>query len=135
MKTYSELIKLETFRERLDYLYIGDRIGHETFGVNRYFNQKFYMSPEWRDFKRGIVIRDYGCDLGIAGCELGKKTILVHHITPITLEDIINHRPCVLDPENVICVSHSTHNYIHFGTKIPEYVERTPNDMCPWKRG
>lgn len=135
MKTYSELIKLKTFRERLDYLYIGDRIGHETFGVNRYFNQKFYMSPEWRKFRRDIVIRDYGRDLGIEGCELGNKNILVHHIIPITLEDIVNHRPCVLDPENVICVSHSTHEYIHFGTKQAEYVERTPNDMCPWKRG
>lgn len=135
MKTYSELIKLKTFRERLDYLYIGDRVGHETFGVNRYFNQKFYMSYEWRRFRNNIIVRDYGRDLGIEGCELGNRNIVIHHLVPITLEDIVNLRPCVLDPENVICASHDTHRYIHFGTKQTEYVERTPNDTCPWRRG
>lgn len=135
MKTYSELIKLKTFRERLDYLYIGDRVGHETFGVNRYFNQKFYMSYEWRRFRNNIIVRDYGRDLGIEGCELGNRNIVIHHLVPITLEDIVNLRPCVLDPENVICASYDTHRYIHFGTKQTEYVERTPNDTCPWRRG
>ncbi len=135
MRTYSELIKLKTFNERLDYLYIGDRVGHETFGVNRYFNQKFYMSYEWRRFRNDIIVRDYGRDLGIEGCELGTRNIVIHHLVPITLDDIVNHRPCVLDPENVISASQATHRYIHYGTKQNDYIERTPFDTCPWKRG
>ena len=134
-KTYSELIKLKTFNERLEYLYIGDRIGTETFGmVNRYFNQRFYASMEWRRFRNEIILRDNGCDLGIEGCELGIKNITIHHLNPVTLDDIVKFNRCLLDPENAICVSHATHNTIHFGAKQTEYVERTPNDTCPWRR-
>ena len=134
-KTYSELIKLKTFNERLEYLYIGDRVGAETFGlVNRYFKQRFYLSTEWRRFRNEIILRDNGCDLGIEGCELGVKNITIHHLNIITLDDIVQFKRCLLDPENAICVSHATHNAIHFGTKQTDYVERTPNDTCPWRR-
>lgn len=134
-KTFSEMIKLPTFQERLEYLYIGESIGIETFGSDRYLNQRFYLSKEWRKTKTGIIIRDNGCDLGIEGCELGKRNVLVHHINPITVDDIIYMRSCVTDPENLICTSFETHRLIHYGGKLPDpYVERTPYDTCPWKR-
>lgn len=136
MKTYSELIKLNTFEDRLDYLYIGDKLGTETFGSSRWINQKLYTSGEWRRKRNEIIMRDKGCDLGVDGCELGKRDITVHHINPITEDDIINRRSCVFDNENLISTSHGTHNRIHYSTKIKEALplERTPNDTCPWKK-
>lgn len=134
-KTYSELIKLDTFEERLDYLYIGDKIGNETFGQARWLNQRFYKSPEWIRTKNNIVIRDEGCDLGVEGCGLTNRNKLVHHINPITQEDIINRNPCLFDPDNLITTSIQSHNYIHYGTKQQELpIDRAPNDTCPWKR-
>lgn len=137
LKTYSEMCKFNTYQERLDYLYIGDKIGHQTFGSYRYLNQRFYSSKFWLDIKDQIIIRDSGCDLGVDGCFIQRGKILVHHINPITIDDIVNLNPCVIDPENLICTVLPSHNYIHFGTKTPEslqYKERTPNDTCPWKK-
>lgn len=135
-KTYSELIRLPTFLERYRYLKIGGRIGEDTFGYDRYLNQTLYRSAEWKRFRREIIVRDEGCDLGLEGYEI-IGSILVHHINPITVRDINNRDPKIFDPENVICVSHNTHNAIHYGDEsllITEPVERTPFDTCPWKR-
>lgn len=135
-RSYSELMKLETFEDRLDYLYLGDKIGVETFGSSRWINQKFYTSYEWRRKRAEIIARDNGCDLGVEGCELGLKNILVHHINPITEEDIVNRRSCVFDNENLISSSRRTHNHIHYGTVVVDDLpmERSPNDTTPWRR-
>lgn len=136
IKTYSELISLPTFEERYRYLRIGGKVGSETFGYDRYLNQILYNSPEWRSFRDDIIIRDEGCDLGCEGFEINGR-IIVHHIDPITVDDIINRHPKVFDPENVICVSHSTHQAIHYGDEsllplLPKV--RSKNDTCPWRR-
>ena len=134
-KSYEELVKLETFDDRLNYLYIGDKVGRETFGNARRLNQLFYKSKEWRRKRDEIIARDNGCDLGIEGCDLSYRNILIHHINPITEEDILNRNPCLFDSNNLISVSINTHNFIHYGTsRVEEYVERTPNDTCPWKK-
>lgn len=135
-KSYSELIQLPTFLDRYRYLKIGGRIGEDTFGFDRYLNQTLYRSAEWKRFRREIVVRDEGRDLGCDGYEI-VGNILVHHINPITLEDVLNRDPKIFDPENVICVSHNTHNAIHYGGEnllITEPVIRKPNDTCPWKK-
>lgn len=135
MKHYSEVAKLPTFKERVEYLYIGDSIGHPTFANARWMNQRLYTSQKWRRIRNQVILRDNGCDLGIEGCNLGYRNILVHHINPITEEDIINDNPCIFDLDNLICCSKETHNYIHFGAKVEsEYTERQPNDTCPWRR-
>jgi len=134
-KTISELMRLNTYEERLEYLYIGDKVGNETFGNARWINQKLYKSQRWRNLRDKIILRDSGCDLGIDGCELTSRNILIHHINPITEDDIINFRYCVFDPENLISASLDSHNYIHYGTKIQSLpVERHQFDTCPWKR-
>lgn len=134
-KTYSELSKLETFEDRLEYLYIGDKIGNETFGSSRWINQRFYTSHEWKKKRNEIIVRDGGCDLGVEGCDLSSKNIIVHHINPITEEDIINRNYCVFDPENLISTSRKTHNHVHYGTVIEELpMERSANDTSPWKK-
>ena len=135
-RCYSELFLLPTFKERYDYLRLGGTVGKETFGYDRYLNQILYTSVEWRNFRRQIIIRDNGCDLGCDGFELFSR-ILVHHINPITAEDVLNRSPIVFDPENVITTSHNTHQAIHYsdeGILIPDPIERKPNDTCPWKR-
>lgn len=135
MKSYRELIELDTFEERLEYLYIGDKVGRETFGSARRLNQLFYKSQEWRRKRNEIIARDNGCDLGVDGCELSSRNILIHHINPITEEDIVNRNPCLFDNNNLISVSMDTHNFIHYGTSSKEeYIERAPNDTCPWKK-
>lgn len=136
IKTYSELITLPTFRERFEYLKIGGTIGKETFGYDRYLNQILYKSDEWRSFRRDIIIRDNGKDLACEDYEVGSRAI-VHHIDPITVEDVLNRHPKIFDPENVITTSLTTHNAIHYGDAnllILEPIERTMNDTCPWKR-
>ena len=134
-KSFNELIELKTFEERLNYLYIGDKVGRETFGSARRLNQLFYKSQEWRRKRNEIIARDNGCDLGIEGCELTARNILIHHINPITEEDIVNRNPCLFDNNNLISVSMDTHNFIHYGTSSKdEYVERAPNDTCPWRK-
>ena len=135
-RTYSDLISLPTFLERYRYLRLGGNVGLETFGHNRYLNQILYTSDRWRSFRDKIIIRDNGCDLGMEGFEIYDR-ILVHHINPITVEDVLNENPKVFDPDNVICTSHNTHQAIHYGDEnllITEPVERFRNDTCPWKR-
>lgn len=136
IKTYSELILLPTFEERFQYLKLGGSVGQITFGHERYLNQLLYNSDEWRRrVRREVIIRDSGCDLGCEGYEIHGK-ILIHHINPITIEDILERNPRVFDLENLICTSHNTHNAVHYGDEsllITTPVERTRNDMCPWK--
>ena len=137
IRTYSELLTLPTFEERFEYLKLGGRVGYETFGYDRYLNQILYNSYEWKyNTRRKIILRDNGCDLGCDGFEIFGK-ILVHHINPITVDDVLNRRPIVFDPENLISTTHNTHNAIHYGdvdllTIGP--IERTKNDTCPWKQ-
>lgn len=136
IKTYSELVRLPTFLERYRYLKIGGQVGDETFGYDRYLNQILYRSPEWKRFRRDIIIRDNGCDLACDGYEIIGK-VLIHHIDPITVRDIELRDPKIFDPENVVSVTLNTHNAIHYGDDsllITEPLVRTPNDTCPWKR-
>lgn len=136
IKTYSEVIALPTFVERFEYLKLGGRVGAETFGYDRYLNQTLYRSPEWKRFRRDMIVRDNGLDLAFEGYEIHGK-ILLHHIDPLTPEDVIRRDPKIFDPENVICVSLNTHNAIHYGDKdllLTEFITRTKNDTCPWRR-
>ena len=134
-KTYSELITIPTFEERFEYLRLKGSVGKDTFGYDRYLNQILYNSPEWKRLRNQIIIRDNGRDLGCEGYEIYGR-ILIHHMNPITVEDIVSRDPIVFDPENLICVSHNTHNAIHYGDEnllIMAPVERTKNDTCPWR--
>lgn len=134
-KTYSELIRLSTFEDRFRYLMIRGSVGKDTFGADRYFNQKFYKSGEWRRIRDQVITRDLGCDLGIKGREIFGQ-IIVHHMNPFLMEDLAGDNAMdLLDPEYLICVSDSTHKAIHYGDEsfLPEiFVERRPNDTCPW---
>ena len=137
-KTYSELITLPTFEERYDYLKIGGKVGEETFGYDRWINQLFYRSKEWKDFRRDIIVRDMGCDLGIDDRAISGN-IIVHHINPIPKFAIEKRMfDILLNPENAICVSHNTHNAIHYGDDslliATTPIERKINDTCPWRR-
>lgn len=134
-RSYSELSKLRTFEERFDYLALHGMVGDVTFGFDRHLNQDFYRSKEWKSARRAVIIRDNGCDLGIPDREIVYR-IYIHHINPITLEDVLKARPILFDPENLICVSHRTHEAIHYGDKsllLLDEVTRKPNDTCPWK--
>lgn len=136
IKSYSELITIPTFIERFEYLKIGGRIGEETFGFDRHLNQTLYRSLEWKRFRREIIIRDMGCDLACEGYEIIGK-ILIHHINPISVEDVVNRSYKIFDKDNVICTSLNTHNAIHYGDAdllVTEPIIRTKNDTCPWKR-
>lgn len=135
IRTYSELITIPTFEERYKYLKIGGKVGEETFGFERYLNQEFYKSHEWQSIRRQVIVRDLGCDLGIEGREIHGK-IIVHHMNPITIDDIIEASDFLLNPEYLICTLKSTHDAIHYGDEsllIKAPVERTKNDTCPWK--
>ena len=136
IKTYSELITLPTFIERYNYLRLKGNIGEDTFGFDRYLNQKFYRSVEWKRVRDYVIVRDNGCDLGVEDREIMGK-ILIHHINPIRVKDIYYGTDFLLNPDYLICVSHNTHNAIHYGDEgllIPEPITRTPYDTCPWKR-
>ena len=135
-KTYSELITLPTFLERYRYLKLGGIVGAETFGYDRYLNQILYRSGEWKRFRNDIILRDKGCNLACEGYDIC-GSILIHHIDPITVDDVLRRHPKIFDPENVISTSLDTHNAIHYGDESllnlgP--IERTANDTCPWKR-
>lgn len=135
IKTYSELIRIPTFEERYRYLRLYGSVGEETFGFKRWVNQEFYHSDKWLRFRDKIIIRDGGCDLAVEGFEI-YGPIIIHHLNPITYDDILNRNPCVFDPDNVVCTKLSTHNAIHYGdeTLLPKLpVERTKNDTCPWR--
>lgn len=136
-KTYSELILLPTFEERYEYLQLNGVVGEETFGFDRYLNQLFYQRDEdWRFIRDKIILRDNGCDLGIEDREI-VNMIYIHHMNPITKEDIINRSEFLLNPNYLICASRGTHNAIHYGDKnllmkLPK--KRFKNDTCPWKQ-
>lgn len=135
IRTYSELITIPTFEERYKYLKIGGKVGEETFGFERYLNQEFYKSHEWQSIRRQVIVRDLGCDLGIEDREIHGK-IIVHHMNPITIDDIIEASDFLLNPEYLICTLKSTHDAIHYGDEsllIKAPVERMKNDTCPWK--
>ena len=135
IKSYSELITLPTFEERFEYLRLNGTVGSETIGHNRYLNQTLYRSPEWKRFRHKIIIRDNGCDLACEGYEIYEK-VLIHHINPITIKDILERNPMVFDPENVVCTILNTHNAIHFGDDsliIKAPIQRHKNDTCPWR--
>ena len=135
-RTYSELIKLPTFEERFEYLKLNSRIGIETFGYDRYLNQMLYTSPQWKKLRDEIIIRDNGSDLGLEDYPIFGK-VMIHHINPITVDDVLDYSPDVFDPEYLICTSHKTHNAIHYGidgyTRSMQVVERRPNDTIPWR--
>ena len=135
IRTYSELIQLKTFEERFEYLKLDGIVGRETFGFDRYLNQMFYSSIEWKRFRRDIILRDNGCDLAMPGLDIVGK-IFIHHLNPITKEDILNRTEYLMNPEFVICSSKLTHDAIHYGDSdlLPKGpIERKRNDTCPWR--
>ena len=136
IKTYSELIRFDTFEERFNYLKLDAQIFDVTFGVDRYLNQKLYSSYKWKKLRDKIIIRDLGCDLGIKDREIHGR-IMVHHMNPITKEDILDRSDFLLNPEYLITTVKRTHDAIHYGDDsliIPTNIERRKNDTCPWKR-
>lgn len=136
IRTYSELIAIPTFEERYAYLRLFGSVGSETFGFDRYLNQMFYKDREWRRIRDLVILRDNGCDLGIDDREIFGQ-VLVHHMNPITIDDILNRSDYLFNPDYLICTSKLTHNAIHYGTEKdlkPLIVERRHNDTCPWKQ-
>ena len=134
-RTYSELIHIPTFVERFRYLKLNGRVGEDTFGSDRYLNQDFYHSHEWKQLRHAIIVRDNGCDLGIEGRDIFDR-ILIHHMNPVLPNDIIKHSDWILDPEFLICTSKLTHDAIHYGDESILYqdpVQRRPGDTCPWR--
>ena len=136
-RSYSELIKLPTFKERFNYLKLNGHIGESTFGFDRYLNQRFYRLPEWKGIRKYVILRDQGCDLGVPGREIPNGTrLLIHHMNPMTAKDIMHKEDWILDPEYLICTMKRTHDAIHYGDETLLYEEpivRTPGDTCPWK--
>jgi hypothetical protein len=134
MRTYSELITLPTFKERFDYLKLDGTVGKETFGFDRYLNQNFYSSYEWKKVRRDVIIRDQGCDLGVLGMDILDKAI-VHHMNPICVDDILNVTDYLLNPEYLITTCYATHNALHYSEESLKYRDpaiRTPGDTCLW---
>ena len=135
IRTYSELIQLPTFKERFDYLRLDGVVGKDTFGFDRYLNQQFYRSSEWKRIRNQVIVRDNGCDLGIDEYEI-RGRILIHHMNPISIEDLQYMSDLLMNPEYLICVSHRTHNAIHYGDEsliVTAPIERSQNDTCPWR--
>ena len=137
IKTYSELILLPTFEERLNYLRLYGNVGYETFGYDRYINQAFYRSKEWKLVRREVIARDNCCDLALTGFEINGE-VLIHHMNPLSIDDIVMSTENLLNPEYLITVSHFTHNLIHYGNdrsiKSSMIAERKPFDTCPWRK-
>lgn len=137
IRTYSELKELKTFEERLKYLKLDGYVGAETFGFDRFINQNFYRSYEWKRLRSSIIVRDDGCDLGTKGYFIRNK-IIIHHMNPIDVEDIMDMTTYLMNPEYLVCVSLDTHNVIHYGDcdlylQSKEIITRKPNDTCPWR--
>lgn len=135
IRTYREMIQLKTFEERFEYLKLSGQVGSDTFGSDRYLNQDFYRSAEWKRARQQVIARDLGRDLAIPGRELNSD-LQIHHMNPIAPEDILEHSEFLLDPEYLVCVSSATHKAIHYGSMesvIRDPVERRPGDTCPWK--
>lgn len=134
MKSYHELITIPTFQDRYEYLRLDGSVGEDTFGFDRYINQHLYRSPEWKSIRQKVIIRDSGCDLAMRGYELYGR-LIVHHINPLTLDQIENRSPAVFDLDNLVLTCIDTHNAIHYGGNrdFSGPIERMPNDTCPWK--
>lgn len=135
IRTYSELIRLTTFNERFRYLQLKGHVGMETFGIDRYINQRFYKSVEWKRVRDFVIVRDNGCDLGIDGHEIHGR-IIIHHMNPMSMNDIKYSMDSLLEPEFLITTIHNTHNAIHYGDEkllVIGPIERSRNDTCPWK--
>lgn len=133
-RTYSDLIRLPSFEERFEYLSLRGIVGKETFGFDRYLNQMFYRSREWKRLRNEIIVRDNGCDMGLDGFEI-HEPIYIHHLNPMTVTDVESSDPRILDPDNLISVTHRTHNAIHYGeaSLLPrKLVERRPGDTKLW---
>lgn len=134
IRTYSELIEFNTFEQRFEYLSLKGEVGHETFGFDRWINQQFYTSRQWRQLRQKIIVRDNGCDLGVDGYEIHSR-LLVHHMNPLVQSDIVHGTQYALDPEFLICVTHDTHNAIHYGDAsllAKPYEPRRPGDTKLW---
>lgn len=134
-RRYSELILIPTFKERFDYLRLDGVVGEDTFGFDRYINQQFYHSWEWKRIRDHVILRDNGCDLGVDGYYI-RGQVYIHHLNPIDAKDILRHSEMLIDPEYLICVSRETHNAIHYGDGNllqRDPVIRRPNDTCPWR--
>lgn len=134
IRTYSELIRHTTLEDRFRYLALRGGVGHSTFGFDRYLNQGFYTSREWRHLRHHVIARDNGCDLAVEGYEIHTK-LYIHHMNPMTVEDVVHGVPSILDPEFLITTTHKTHNAIHFGDEklLPRlFVERSPGDTKLW---
>ena len=133
-KSYRELIRLHTFEERYEYLRLGGVVGVSTFGFDRYINQSFYQSSEWKHIRREVILRDSGCDLGVRGFEIN-GALLIHHMNPIDSNDIVHGEDWILDPDNLITTTQNTHNAIHYGDRSllkTKFVERKPGDTRLW---
>lgn len=136
IRTYTELSKFKTFEERFQYLQLKGIVGESTFGFDRYLNQILYRSPEWKSARDFVIIRDNGCDLGVEGREIHGR-ILVHHMNPITIDDIEKESEFLFNPEYLITTIHNTHNAIHYGDEsllIKAPIERSKYDTCPWRQ-
>lgn len=149
LRTYTELSKLKTFKERYQYLRLSGQVGIDTFGFDRILNQVFYRSDAWKRIRRNVIVRDHACDMGLEGYEIcpadisgsrtSKRTIIVHHMNPIAQRDILSHNADILNPEYLITVSLMTHNAIHYGTEdtlmfVEPLIERKPNDTIEWRK-
>lgn len=135
IRTYSELIQIPNFKDRFNYLKLDGSVCEDTFGFDRYLNQIFYRSQKWRSIRDHVIVRDNGCDLGVDGYTIYGK-IIIHHMNPITIDDIMNETDYLLDPEFLISTAHITHNAIHYGDEdllISDPIIRTKNDTCPWR--
>lgn len=136
-RSYDELLNFPTFAERYTYLRLLGKVGEETFGYDRQLNQMFYRSKEWKRIRDIVILRDNGCDLGVEGYDIQGK-ILIHHMNPLSIQDIQYTSENLMNPRYLICVSFTTHQAIHFGTQLGNLItmpkERTPNDTCPWKK-
>lgn len=136
-KSYSEMLLFDTFEERYNYLRLSGTVGKDTFGYDRYLNQALYKSPEWKRIRDQVILRDRGCDLGVEGYEINHQKILIHHINPITMQDIVDRNPIIFDLDNLVTVTHRTHNAIHYGDAdqlCTGPVVRTRNDTIPWRK-
>lgn len=134
--TYTNMMSYNSFIDRYRYLKLSGIIGEDTFGFDRYLNQMFYKSPEWRQFRNHIITRDLGCDLAHPDYEIGGP-IIIHHLNPITKEDILERSDFLMNPEYAVCVSHNTHRAIHYGDESLLFIEpiiRRPNDTSPWRK-
>lgn len=136
LRTYNEMIALPTFEERFRYLQLNGQVGEDTFGYDRYLNQLFYRSSEWKHIRNEVIVRDNGCDLADPDRVIFGK-VIIHHLNPLSKDDIEGSTGALLDPNNLVCVSHLTHEAIHYGDfdiLAQDPIERAPNDTCPWKR-